>query len=187
MSMDLRDRSAAEIFGADASALIKTKVSAVIQEVGAMHLDVYWRVKESSAIERKYGNNFEGLIADYLGIRVVVLHTGLLNLVAREVKLTMSCKGLVMNEAADYFINPKEGGYRALHIKFRGFDQAVNLGNAKIGVEVQITTAVWSLHSEVSRRLLYHRPEATEVDRLYSEQLAACAESFDDLLKQKFM
>jgi ppGpp synthetase/RelA/SpoT-type nucleotidyltranferase len=149
-----------------------------------------WRVKSRQAIEAKYASRLgrrplgpvdDAIINDFLGVRVLVVHLGLVEHAEGLVQKWSADRGLVLRSYTANLDQPKVAGYRAVHMDFEVHDPSVAIPKHG-GLEVQITTWLQHLHGVLSHSLIYKAigpqdPTAVLALEHLSEQLHSIDES----------
>ncbi|NWC99243.1 RelA/SpoT domain-containing protein [Pseudomonas sp. P7779] len=120
---------------------------------------IVWRIKSENATRLK-AESRKGVISinDFIGIRVLVLHTGALSQVESTLKEWEDQLGLKLTQRNDYFSNPAPGGYRAIHRDYKLQDYSRWSLSTVSGVELQITTWLQHVHSLLSHSCYYKNP-----------------------------
>lgn len=126
---------------------------------------IQWRVKSEASIARKLNSKKQHqtsggapAINDYIGIRVIVLHIGLIHDTVQIVRGWANFRGLRFLEFGDAFATPALGKYRSVHLDFELRDPKEWGLTTAHGIEIQLTTYLQNLHGMISRESLYkHR------------------------------
>lgn len=153
---------------------------------------IRWRVKSEDAIRSKLkasrdGEPMHSVINDFIGIRVLIGHLGLLEDAEREIGKWANQLELVQLNRENKFENPDESGYRAIHFDYN-FSYPEKWGLPSIAkIEVQLTTKLQQVHGEISHRL-YHRVDApTDEVRLFLNDLSLKLHKIDMEVMDFFM
>ncbi len=129
------------------------------------HAFVQGRVKTPEAIATKRARDGVSRTNDFLGLRVIVDHCGLLDSAVTAVRDWAHAAKLTPISEDDHFAHPGAGGYRAFHFDYELVDpEALGL-TADVGVEVQITSALLAAIARVSHDILY-RQESPKYGKL---------------------
>jgi ppGpp synthetase/RelA/SpoT-type nucleotidyltranferase len=121
------------------------------------HASVQGRVKTPEAIDRKRARSGALRTNDFIGLRVIVDHCGLLDWAATAVRDWAPAAKLTAISEDDHFAHPGAGGYRALHFDYALVDPAAAGLTADVGVEIQITSALQAAIARVSHDILYRQ------------------------------
>ena len=136
---------------------------------------IAWRLKTEKSIAEKAKRRGDSyFINDFVGIRVIVPHVGLLREAVTIVCNWASERDLSSRNIADLFVNEGMGHYRSVHLDFEFGNPESGLGD-RCGLEVQITTYLQHFHGLLSHRLLYKRnpdPRLVNTLALVSERVA---------------
>ena len=119
---------------------------------------VAWRVKSDTSIFNKI-KRFGELPAmnDLIGIRVVLLRAGLIEAAVLAVRSWARTREMQLNEEDDRFVMAGEDNYRSVHLDYSFLRPGDIYLDAMCGVEIQVSTYLQDLHSELSHRLLYKK------------------------------
>jgi ppGpp synthetase/RelA/SpoT-type nucleotidyltranferase len=200
MSID-NARLAAEKFASitkDEIAVYLLEVSNGTMVEGERKIFIEFRIKTEESILRKLkrGNMHvtsrgKVFINDFVGIRVVVFHIGLVERTAAAIQSWAAERGLNLMEISDRFSSPGIGGYRSVHLDYQ-FDSPELFGlEDKHGIEIQVTTYLQQFHSQLSHDALYKHDvmeefaQRTDVLRLISDQLGYIDRSVAGLFVRK--
>jgi len=129
-----------------------------LADEGIVSASVQSRVKRADAVAAKRARRPGLPINDYLGLRIIVDHVGLLERGARTVRAWGPALGLKLLQEENRFDRPGAGGYRALHFDFEIRDPATAGVEPDDGIEVQITTALLAVLARLSHDLVYRTP-----------------------------
>lgn len=147
-------------------------------------LDVRSRIKSRKSIERKFSDHRTSIIHDLVGLRIVVAHSGLLETVGRIANDVVEENGFVLEERHNYSAAPRLGGYRAEHYRFSDPSASLLVDHWVGGIEVQLLTAAWRMHSEVSYLLAYKSKAPATDDLQTLELLGSRLDGIDSILKR---
>ena len=122
------------------------------------HGGICWRIKTPDAIAAKVRAR---PVNDFIGIRVLVRHSGILADALQRIAAWAPQYCLEEKLSQDKYATPARGGYRAFHVDYEFYhDNRWGLPK-EVTVELQLTTWMQNLHSEISHRLLYKNTSAT--------------------------
>lgn len=121
---------------------------------------VAWRIKSIDSLQAKIKRSSEGpsglgYVNDFLGIRVLVAHVGVLHSCEALITLWAAQMGLAEICREDHFKNPAQAGYRAIHFDYRLPDSPQWQFPVSLGLELQLTTWLQNLHGILSHRMYY--------------------------------
>lgn len=138
------------------------------------------RVKENDSIANKlWGKQLNATVAnaidyltDIIGIRIVVHFIGDVYDIASKIRSQYE-----ILEEIDYITNPKENGYRSLHMIVNAPVKTKSGFNGKmIPVEIQIRTVAMDCWASLEHQMLYKKHGQQNVD-LAKKELNRCAET----------
>lgn len=121
------------------------------------HAFVQGRVKTPEAIATKRARGGVSRTNDFIGLRVIVDHCGLLDSAGTAVRDWAHTAKLKPISEDNHFAHPGTGGYRALHLDYELVDPEAAGLTADVGVEVQITSALLAVIARVSHDILYRQ------------------------------
>jgi ppGpp synthetase/RelA/SpoT-type nucleotidyltranferase len=176
----MASQEAAGAFADDFANSLRTSIEGQLRR-GGVDGTVISRVKSPDAIARKRTRRSADFINDAIGLRVVVAHRGLLDRAKTAIDEVARDCGLRQIEAEDRREHPGAGGYRAIHLDFEVVDPSARGLSPDVGVEVQVTTAIFDAHARVCHTALYAAAFRNRVDieqRL--ERLGEAAARLDD-------
>lgn len=143
------------------------------------HHGIAWRIKSESAVQAKLRRRGGmGAINDFIGIRILATHIGLLEKVEQKLSQWESDVGLQRLMRKSLFETPDESGYRAIHLDYRLVAPSTFGLPPTATVEVQLTTWLQHLHGSQSHSLFY---KTTGSDRLMA---AAALRAMSDQLHE---
>jgi ppGpp synthetase/RelA/SpoT-type nucleotidyltranferase len=155
-------RANAETFATTAGEALRHHLSRANRLLIDKHHSISWRVKSPEAIHakvaklRRQGREVSwDTVSDLIGFRVIAIHSAALRPLEEMLAAWRSELGLVCRHVQDYFQNPKEAGYRAIHFQLMAED-APRWGLPQgITVEFQLTTWLSYWHAMLSHELFY--------------------------------
>jgi len=167
-------RAGAEAFGREAAAHL-ADVLARADIIFDRTSCVVWRIKTDAAIQaklsaaRSLGEAGLPAIKDFVGIRVIATHLGLLDNAVAKVSEWSRCVHLIKTGVQDSYAIPRPGGYRAVHLNYQM--PASNRWNLPtlVSTEVQVTTWLQCLHGGISHAFYYKAnspPDSAEVETI---------------------
>lgn len=138
------------------------------------------RVKENDSIANKLWSkqlnatidNALNHLTDLIGVRIVVHFIGDVYDIASRIR---DCYEI--QEEIDYITNPKDNGYRSLHMIVHVPVMTPNGPNGQtIPVEIQIRTVAMDCWASLEHQMLYKKEETPQMD-LAKKELLHCAET----------
>jgi ppGpp synthetase/RelA/SpoT-type nucleotidyltranferase len=194
-------RVAAELFAAQAKEEIVFALSENFESApfgSEKRVNVVWRIKQEDSIRRKFkkGNTHVTLagmplINDFIGIRIVVLHAGLIERTMTVARRWAALRELRLIDISNTFSSPGIGGYKSVHLDFE-FERPQLVGLQDLhGIEVQITTYLQQFHSQLSHDALYKADradgyaETAQALKVISDHLAYVDQIVADLFFRK--
>jgi ppGpp synthetase/RelA/SpoT-type nucleotidyltranferase len=174
-------RQSADVFASRAVEELLMHFAAALPPAAREELSISKRLKSENSISAKMQRRRDyTVVNDFIGIRIVVLHVGLVTNAVAIVKAWAEASGLILHEQDDRFQTPGLATYRSVHLDFR-FLNPERLGlTPRCGIEIQITTFLQRFHEVFSHALLYKEyadanANGPIVERLtlLSEQLAS--------------
>ncbi len=162
---------------------IHTKVEILSEDFAVRHNynpihHVERRLKTAASLTEKLGRlDFDITIAsareniyDVAGVRIVV---NFLDDVYKMEEMLLAQNDISLISKKDYIENPKENGYRSLHLAIRVPVFLLN-GWASVPVEVQIRTVAMDFWASLEHNLRYK--QCNEITPTMNLELKACAE-----------
>lgn len=138
------------------------------------------RIKSPESIKEKLSRkglamnceNIENELNDIAGIRVICSFIDDIYMLA---DCLLSQDDITLIERKDYIKNPKENGYRSLHLVV---EVPIFLQNEKrlMRVEVQLRTIAMEFWANLEHRLRYKKDLPQDICELTSSELSECAE-----------
>ena len=138
------------------------------------------RIKSTDSLARKMRKNnvplnieaIEENISDIAGVRVVCAFTEDIYMLE---KCLLQQDDIKLLTRKDYIANPKESGYRSLHLII---EVPIFLKNEKCGmkVEVQLRTIAMDCWASLEHKLKYKKELSPELLDEVTQELVACAE-----------
>jgi ppGpp synthetase/RelA/SpoT-type nucleotidyltranferase len=114
------------------------------------------RVKSDEAVRRKRARvGAGGRINDFIGMRVVLAHGGLVEEAVQRTLVRVSALDLHLVDREARLHTASRGGYRALHLDFVLGKPAERGMTPEAGVEIQFTTLILLAHALQSHELVY--------------------------------
>ena len=138
------------------------------------------RVKDNDSIANKLWNkqlnatvdNALDHLTDIIGVRIVVHFIGDVYDIASKIRTQYE-----ILEEIDYITNPKENGYRSLHMIVKAPVKTKSGFNGKtIPVEIQIRTGAMDCWASLEHQMLYKK-ETQQNMELAQKELLHCAET----------
>lgn len=152
----------AESFAANTASELTAKLRAELDDGPLQAVWLTWRVKSKESIDAKLRRRISQLmpdsppmVNDFIGVRAVVLHGGLVNRAVTLIRKCSSSVGLDLIDEHDFFVNPARGQYRSIHLDFKLLSSVGIEFDREYGVEIQVTTYLQHLHGLLSHRILY--------------------------------
>ena len=165
-----------------------TKLEVLDEEFNALHEynpihNIESRLKSPQSIAKKLKehnfsyaeDNIQDIIRDIAGIRVVCKY---IEDTYKLADLLLKQRDIVLIECQDYIENPKESGYRGLHLLIE-IPVFLSVGVKSIPVEVQIRTLAMDLWASLEHHLRYKSVAPVSDD--ISDRLMECAEKISDI------
>jgi ppGpp synthetase/RelA/SpoT-type nucleotidyltranferase len=154
-------RAAAESFAHSTTSTLRAVLQAEFKLIESNECTISWRVKNDAAIIRKLSDSRRsaaqgrGTVNDLIGIRVLCPHLGLLGRIITAIDRWSVDTSLRQVRGQNTIEDPSAGGYRAIHLDFIFTDDNCWGFPSFITVELQLTTWLQLLHTEISHRYFY--------------------------------
>jgi ppGpp synthetase/RelA/SpoT-type nucleotidyltranferase len=164
-----------------ADELLKTlRIS--LQPSANEEISILWRIKSEDSIAAKQKRRLDYVVInDFIGLKIVVLHIGLVGSARNTVRDWGDLRGLILNSEENRFRQPGLAHYRGVHLDFN-FQHPERLGLTEIcGIEVQITTYLQHFHSLASHALLYKQGGNAGSEHSALRVLTAMSDKLKDL------
>lgn len=157
-------------------------VKKLLKDIGETDVIEHYcsRVKENDSIATKLWakqlnatvDNALDYLTDLIGVRIVVHFVGDVYDIASRIRNHYEIK-----EEIDYITNPKDNGYRSLHMIVNAPVITPSGPNGKtIPVEIQIRTVAMDCWASLEHQMLYKKKETPQME-LAKKELQHCAET----------
>lgn len=145
------------------------------------------RVKDNDSIASKLWSKQKNAtvdnalfcLTDIIGVRIVVHYIGDIYKIAFKIRQCFD-----VEEEIDYITNPKENGYRSLHlIVMVPVPEENDMGISQIPIEVQIRTEAMDYWASLEHEMLYKKDHSNDIGQmnLAKKELYSCAETLFSL------
>lgn len=132
--------------------------------------NVMWRIKSERSIADKLAarsrlhGGAQSRINDFVGIRLVLPHRGLMQLAVAFIRQWAADSGFSESEYFDGFSSNSDRNYRSIHVDFDLNSTLSTIVGLDLGLEVQITTYLQHFNSIISHQFSYHHGMAISAD-----------------------
>jgi ppGpp synthetase/RelA/SpoT-type nucleotidyltranferase len=159
-------RRSAESFAAATASDLMAELRARLDDGPEQTLWLTWRVKSEESIAAKARRRSSHpipsghpTINDFIGLRVVLLHVGLVREAVTFICGWSSSRGLSLLSEYNFFVTPAKGQYRSIHLNFQLLRREAIRLDEGYGVEIQVTTYLQQLTGLLSHRYIYKHTE----------------------------
>jgi ppGpp synthetase/RelA/SpoT-type nucleotidyltranferase len=183
-------RAEVEAVAAESTRSLEAILRAQLPPNEGTDLTVQWRLKSQESIdaklvlrqlERSRSAETE-FINDFLGIRIIVAHVGLLERATEALQIWATRSQLFgVKNAINYFETPSDERYKSIHVDFEFAPSRYPTIHSTMGTEVQITTYLQNYLSTINHQLLYRRTKVDARDREVANILKKVGSDLNDI------